>query len=201
MADGKNVPALEILHSNLSDFFTKFEGKYGSHMQCGSGCSKCCIGGLTVFPVEAGYIAQWFENLSDAERQDLRKVWSAEGSDSLGDTANACSFLHAGRCSIYPARPSLCRAQGLPLKVPSDSADKENKNYELSLCKLNFQDESSIPPAAEWLDLERVNILLSVAEKFSKKDEIHESLKGIAEPRSGRISLSNLREHLLHKKC
>lgn len=203
MSIGKNIPALEILHSNLSEFFDRFQKKYGSQMKCGLGCSQCCVGRLSVFPVEARMIITWFNGLEKEEKIALQKSWEHVNEQQTEKSREKCNFLLDNKCSIYPVRPVLCRAQGLPLKVSTGlkQSEIEADEYSLSLCELNFQDESQLPDVAEWLDLERVNTLLSIAEKFSKNEEISESLMSILNAESGRISLSGLQQHLLQKQC
>lgn len=197
MADGKNVPALQILHSNLAEFFGQFLSKYNAEMKCGLGCSQCCTAGLTVFPVEAQLILDWFSRLSEYEREALKVQWRGKSGEKQTSDFKRCTFLIENACSIYPVRPVLCRAQGLPMKVLAGDNEDGGKDYALSLCELNFPDESKLPSVEEWLDLERVNVLLSIAEKFAKNSTMSATLKSLADADSGRISLSAIREYLL----
>jgi Fe-S-cluster containining protein len=44
-----------------------------------------------------------------------------------------CIFLNNHKCTIYEARPIICRTHGLPLLFVG-----EQGNWELSACELNF---------------------------------------------------------------
>jgi hypothetical protein len=68
-------------------------------------------------------------------------------------------------CSIYPARPLVCRSQGLPLRYPSDLVPAEAVRVRLptgvlTVCPLNFTTRA--PLANEALDAERVDQILAV---------------------------------------
>lgn len=60
-----------------------------------------------------------------------------------------CAFLYDGRCSIYEARPSICRSHGLVLMTESG----------VSHCELNFTDE--LPPKEDWLSSKTADTVLS----------------------------------------
>lgn len=69
-------------------------------LNCGLGCTDCCIDDLNVFAIEA-----------DRIRQDYPEVLRQQASP-----VGRCAFLNqAGACRIYSARPYVCRTQGLPL--------------------------------------------------------------------------------------
>lgn len=71
-------------------------------LQCRSGCSDCCVDGLTVFTIEADVIRRHHPELLEHEEPH---------------PPGACAFLDSeGRCRIYAERPYVCRTQGLPLR-------------------------------------------------------------------------------------
>lgn len=200
MAEGKNVPPIQQLHENITQFFDRFHSKYRDEMKCGKGCSKCCVGGLTVFPTEAQYIADWVLGLSEPEQDELLKIWQNDVSRHVS-RSDRCSFLINDICTIYPVRPVLCRGQGLPMRVraTANQSEEDSENFELSLCELNFSDEAKIPAVSDWLDLDRVNVLLSVAQKYAEKSSISDAINNIAEPSSQRVPLTALKDYLLQK--
>jgi Fe-S-cluster containining protein len=55
-------------------------------------------------------------------------------------------------CSVYAARPLICRTHGLPLQYP--------ENKEISFCKLNFVSEK--PHSSAVLDMTNVETALFV---------------------------------------
>ena len=196
MTDGKKTPPIASLHQNVTAHFDSFFGKYSNEMNCGRGCSQCCIAHLTVFPVEAQLIFDWFTDLSAEVRKELTQSWSKAVQNN-----KRCVFLSEDLCSIYEVRPTVCRTQGLPLKVaklssPDDVAQKE---FELSLCELNFRHAEKIPPLAEWLDLDRLNTMLAIAQKFSDKSQLSPEINDLVDGHTGRVELSRLRPLLLQK--
>jgi Fe-S-cluster containining protein len=190
----KNGDVIESLHANVSSFFENFFSRYQGQMKCGLGCASCCISGITVFPAEAQLIKSWFLSLDPERQRDIASKW--QESTPLGaesGSPGSCVFLVSNVCSIYPVRPTLCRSQGLPLKIKTDT------EIELSLCELNFQGESDLPPSGEWLDLDRLNTLLVIANQAAQAARFDTELQALIIPETGRISLILLQSHLLKK--
>jgi len=158
---------IESLQENASGFFDKVNQKYSSQMKCKEGCSKCCLTDISIFEVEAQRIRDWFNLLSLDQQIHLKEMWSTPV------TSGACHFLINDSCSIYEARPVICRTQGAPLFIQSENV--------LDYCPLNF--ESANPDKADWLNLERLNTLLSFAAKSSGLEK--------------RISLKKLKKEFL----
>lgn len=142
---------IETLQENASGFFDKVANKYSAEMKCKEGCSKCCYTDISVFEVEAKRIEEWLQSQSEEKQVELKKLWK------LPVEKGACSFLYNDSCSIYEARPVICRTQGAPLFVQVDNV--------LDYCPLNFT--AGDPPKEDWLNLDRLNTLLSFAAKTS----------------------------------
>lgn len=143
------------LQENASAFFDKIAGKHSQQMTCQKGCSKCCYTDISVFKVESERISEWYNSLESEKQKELQTLWASK------NEPGACSFLYNDQCTIYEARPVICRTQGAPLFIAS-----ENK---LDYCPLNFTE--SDPPKDDWLNLERLNTMLSLAAKSSGLDE------------------------------
>ncbi|MFA6236327.1 MAG: YkgJ family cysteine cluster protein [Bacteriovorax sp.] len=158
------------LQENASGFFDKVMEKYSSEMKCSEGCSKCCYTDISVFKVEAQRISDWFNEQTFEQRAELMNLWQTK------NEKGACAFLYNDRCSIYEARPVICRTQGAPLFLAAENA--------LDYCPLNF--ESGDPPKEDWLNLERLNTMLSLAAKMAGQDE--------------RVRLKKLKEQLITPK-
>lgn len=167
-----SLQPLRNLQKNCSDFFSQFYSKYQSKMDCRLGCSKCCYVDLSVFEAEAVAIIEWVIFLSAQEKQDLLTELSfpesPEQKNTLGKKSKACAFLRSGKCAIYEARPTICRTQGLPLQYKISDV-KNQVQLAVDTCPLNFTEENSMPDRAEWLDLDRLNSLQSIAENFYQK--------------------------------
>ncbi len=113
-------------------FEQKVLTRYGEHIACRKGCSRCCIL-QSVFPVEAYIISEY---LKSAERSEL--------SNSAG--GESCPFLDDDVCTVYPVRPVICRTHGYPILTeggvdfcPDNFSDLDSidSEYILSLDNLN----------------------------------------------------------------
>lgn len=143
------------LQENASGFFDKIAQKYSNSMECKKGCSKCCQTDISVFEIETDRIEEWFHAQNSGEKARLLETWKIPNQESY------CTFLYNDQCTIYEARPLICRTQGLPLFVASENA--------LDYCPLNFK--AGDPPKEDWLNLERMNTLLAFAATSSNKDK------------------------------
>ncbi len=88
-------------------------------LQCRKGCSACCIE-FGVFPLEAAILVSHVKALAI---------------DTI-TPPQRCVFLQQDCCSIYEARPILCRTQGIPIGYLED----EESSIEVSACPVNFQE-------------------------------------------------------------
>lgn len=143
------------LQENASGFFDKIHQKHALQMECKKGCSKCCQTDISVFEIESERIVEWFNAQPIDEQARLKALWKTPHQQSY------CSFLYNDQCTIYEARPLICRTQGLPLYVATENV--------LDYCPLNFKEVD--PPKEDWLNLERMNTLLSFAAKNSGLDK------------------------------
>jgi Fe-S-cluster containining protein len=95
---------------------------------CGPGCDDCCLLS-SVSAVEAQVIMEYTA---------LHKIAALKN--------DKCPFLNGGLCSIYPARPVICRTHGLPVMIDGEAHS----------CEKNFTGSSDIGPEF-ILDLDTVN--------------------------------------------
>jgi len=134
-AEAKEVALrdLVVLHGEVDGRVAELEERHAGRLQCGRGCSGCCIDGITVFAVEAERI-----------RQSHRDLLAAGAPHPRG----ACAFLDGeGSCRVYADRPYVCRTQGLPLRWLEESAEEEGAEIveRRDICPLNLE---SLPPSA-----------------------------------------------------
>jgi hypothetical protein len=96
------MPSLCHYHEFLRDMDESCGSLEGVVVEkCPSGCSDCC-GPQTVHPVEAYAILKGVGPL---------RSWRKDGERPVA----RCAFLTAVRtCRIYPVRPFVCRARGVP---------------------------------------------------------------------------------------
>lgn len=125
--------------------------RQSGNLACRVGCHSCCAPGLTITAVEAAAIRAHLQ----AEPAALAAV--RELARTLPWRQTRCTLLDAaGGCSIYPARPLVCRTQGLPIQWAPG---------ELSCCELNFVGGLHEVPAADRVDQRTLSTLLFVVDK------------------------------------
>ena len=123
---------------------------FKDRMQCRRGCSMCCSQMFSISSIEAAHISRAVKAMPEAERDRLRVaaieyVERAKAMTGQGDSTSneesitprpglrlPCPALHEDACSIYEARPIICRKWGVPIFNPS-------KPLELQACELNFR--------------------------------------------------------------
>ncbi len=127
------------LIASIDSHSRRVEAECRNEIKCSSGCSSCCIAGLTVFPVEAHI---------------MRKGLEDAGITALNPNGR-CVFLRKDRCVIYESRPVVCRTQGLPLIY-----GLEDDEPEISVCTLNFTETGQVDSSL-LLDMDRINALLA----------------------------------------
>lgn len=114
---------------------TEFERNaaiYGDKIQCRKGCSKCCSQIFKITAIDGWIINRHIKTLPIAEKERLkqkaRNYKPGEPCPALGNE---------GECTIYEARPVICRRFGMPIY--------DYKNPErIYACELNFGDGDEI---------------------------------------------------------
>lgn len=127
-------------------------------VQCGRGCSRCCLGLFDISAADELLVAEGYRQASPDQQQQLRfraraqlgeiglrspewsDPWRVESlteerfdelCESLSD-ARCAALSDDGSCLIYDHRPLICRLHGLPMYDPSASRDCGGA------CDLNF---------------------------------------------------------------
>ena len=154
--------------------FRRVYRKFADRMQCGRGCSMCCSQMFSISSIEAGYITKAIKAMPAAQQDSLRAsarqyVVDARkliGKDEDPNEEDAitprpglrlpCPALVGDACSIYEARPIICRKWGIPIFNPA-------KPEELQACELNFKPgeevdvegllEPQVALLEEWVEL------------------------------------------------
>ena len=163
------LTAIRALHEEIDRASERLSRLHADRLQCGRGCASCCLDGLTVRAVEA-------ERIRARHAKLLRE---AEPGPSGG-----CAFLDGeGACRIYAERPSVCRSQGLPLRVlfENDAGDIEERR---DICPLN-EDEtvplSALDEDACWLVGPFELRLEAIDEAFAGPDAPRVALRSLFE--------------------
>jgi uncharacterized protein len=106
---------------------------YGAHIVCRLGCSACCECNLSVFEVEAAAVRAALAGLAKGmQRRLLRQACEASIREEAAKPVS-CPLLLDESCTVYDARPIICRTQGLPLLIETGDA-KQGVDF----CPLNF---------------------------------------------------------------
>lgn len=173
------------LVARIDAFFAGVLARHRPVMHCQSGCAGCCQDGLSVSPLEAAVIREYLAGLPAAERKRIAsQAHTQEAAQEEHDAdpeERGCVFLdEAERCAIYPARPLVCRTQGLPLAYSADVVPLEALRFRardgraVVACPLNFSDQPTdgspapsppaayAPGAADILDAEHVDRILAL---------------------------------------
>jgi Fe-S-cluster containining protein len=140
------------LLKKVDDKFTEIHSRNQQHMQCGKGCHSCCQPGLSVFEVEKEALRTHIlatpglqEELEQLEQEDPHQ-------------GSRCKFLSAaGACSVYEARPVICRSHGTPIWIKHDG------HLSKDVCPKNFSGLDLDAVATEdFINIELLNMLLTV---------------------------------------
>jgi len=128
----------ELLVDKADAAFREMQKEHGSSMKCEAHCSDCCHAIFGLFLIEAGYLKEHFERLSDEEkRAALLRCEEAEKSlerlqnmlrNHEGDPQMQTYIMSRERipcpllnehhdCILYPHRPITCRVYGIPTRI------------------------------------------------------------------------------------
>jgi Fe-S-cluster containining protein len=123
-------------------------------LACARGCARCCTAGLTVLSVEAEAIVAHLEEHGISARP--------------APPPGGCDFLDAeGACTIYDARPVVCRSHGLPVRMKREAEEPARGELrvlgDVEVCALNFTERE--PEEQDVLDGERLSALMLVVEQ------------------------------------
>ncbi len=119
---------------------------HGDRIKCGRGCSECCSQIFDITPLD-GYIIQEHVKSLPAERQIQLKLKAEEylekkaGANETNPKIPCPALGSEGECTIYEARPVICRRFGMPIYDYKNPAS-------IHACHLNFRDGEEIIDAA-----------------------------------------------------
>ena len=168
------------LIANVDDLTAQLNERYQAHLQCGAGCSGCCHHHLSVFAVEAAVLTEAIQALPAATRERLQQQANDVKERDAHGARVACPLLVDNLCSVYEARPLICRTQGLPLLYEADDGAQE-----IDFCPLNFDSDEAIAELADdyLVPLDLLNLKLAMAnvsycrEVGLSDEQIHQRIK------------------------
>lgn len=161
----------DTLLGKIVDLGERQEAEYGDQIRCGLGCDGCCKPPDSLFLVEAGPLQDAIAALPDEQKATIRAQLEAYETQ----TREQCPLLLDGGCSVYNARPTICRTHGYALWQREEDT--------MSWCPLNFTEVT--PQKDSAFDLDRLNQMLALITQLTwPQDEgrrdltqlIHEAL-------------------------
>jgi uncharacterized protein len=160
----KAADRLGELWSKIDAFTARVAARYPGALACGPGCSDCCRRELTVTSVEAARITREVLTLDHPSRERLaRRARGGGPCVALGED---------GRCSIYAARPVVCRSHGLPIRFEEPRVGGERRLPIIDVCPKNFteHDLAAVDPASV-LDQRTLSVLLGALDALHAEGE------------------------------
>lgn len=162
----------------------RLSSQYARHLVCRSGCSGCCHHHLSVFAVEAAAVREAVDALPESHRQRLEQQAGEVLDREARDEPTVCPMLVEDLCSIYAARPLICRTQGLPLLLEAEDGEAE-----VDFCPLNFTAPDAVADLdeAHLVPLDELNLQLALVNLQHCREQ------GIADDASGqRVPMANI---------
>ena len=140
--------------------FDAIRARRPSDFACGRGCSACCAPDLTVFPVE-------IENIKEHLAKNPEAAARARAVEKQNPhRGRRCMFLdEAGSCTIYEARPLICRTHGAPLVF------RQDETMMIDACPLNFKGGLEDVEASDTINLDLLNSLLALVNQRFEQGE------------------------------
>ena len=129
--------------------FERNVDKYGSKIQCRRGCSQCCSQIFNITQVDAFVIGEHVKTLPLDKQKELkqkakeylqekeRKNLNINAEYSVTPKIPCPALGDEGECTIYEARPVVCRRFGMPMY------DYKNPG-KIYACELNFAEGEEI---------------------------------------------------------
>ena len=142
----------EGLRDKVDAHFDKIYQKHQTEMRCAAQCHGCCAPDLTVTRIEADAIREYL--VAHPEIVSRLEVLAHERPHQ----GTRCALLDTeGRCTIYEARPLICRSHGAPVLIQIDK-----KREGIDACELNFTQGMNMLEVGDWIHLETLNTMLTL---------------------------------------
>lgn len=154
------------LVSKVEAFTQAAAARRARDLACSEGCASCCHVWLTVSEIEAEPLQRALAALPSEERARIGERGRRELAREAAGEEPRCALLDdSDRCSVYEARPLVCRTQGHALRypagfVPLAAVRARTEGGDVTWCPLNYDERA--PLREDILDAERVDQLLAL---------------------------------------
>jgi len=147
--------AAQVSYRALADkvdaFFARVAAAHPGQMACRRGCALCCHQHLHVLPFEWARLKAAVLALPEEARRQIHA--RATGPEA----PRRCPLLaDDDSCSVFEARPMVCRSHGLPLKRGPDR----------HTCELNFQGALASLAEADVLDEAQLGVMVGLIDRL-----------------------------------
>lgn len=151
MAEGRGP--LDALWREIDAAYAHVHATLPGSLACRAGCADCCVSGLTIGAEEVRVLATHLQGLDAAARARLLALVSRP-------EQSACLLLDEDMaCSVYEARPTVCRVFGLPVRTHAEVGERRRlplfagphpEARVVGTCHKNFVSDEleALPPAA-----------------------------------------------------
>lgn len=163
-----SLEAYQNLLNDLSRVAGNLDRLHGPQLSCQAGCSGCCQQHLSVFEIEALHLKQALQTLAPSDKAQVQ----AQAAEVRAQQREACPLLIEERCSIYQARPVICRTHGYPIHFEGE----EEGEIILDVCPLNFTEKGSLEALElnQTLPLDRLNLRLAAINYVYCRDQLQD---------------------------
>ncbi len=118
----------------------------GSWLECGPGCSQCCLGPLEITELDALRLIRGLATLDGQHAAVIRSRAAAYRAEAEDAPCPALD-LESGRCDLYEFRPITCRVFGPPVAVGDSGIGVcelcygEATNDQIASCAVHADDD------------------------------------------------------------
>jgi Fe-S-cluster containining protein len=151
---------------DLYDVFETMIDDMSRHMPpfaCRSGCNQCCYFPPLVNSLEWAVVFDFIRKLPMSRQEALietaeamrpladelgqlrRSALSADNAKAITDYPMQCPMLIDGRCTVYEARPLVCRGFGHTLRISDDKPAFYGSNLARAHIVANFPGDTPLP--------------------------------------------------------
>ncbi len=144
---------------------------YSNEIACRKGCGICCelrsVNQIEAYVIRS-HITDNNTSVNDIDNNDV-----VVHNDNATVDDNACPFLRNQACTVYPARPIICRTHGMILRSSEFSPSRQATSCPYNFTSIHpndFPPEMTIDTDVVTKNLVRLNLAFCLASGISVGD-------------------------------